>query len=60
MKSGIADGEAQSEGSPLRAGSEAVMGLGDKVGLRPAVSTAQRWAAFQDFVAQGGQLPPIG
>lgn len=33
-----------------------VMGLGDTVGRRDAVSTPERFAAFRDFVAAGGKL----
>lgn len=33
-----------------------VMGLGDKTGMRQAVSTPERFAAFRDFAATGGQL----
>lgn len=33
-----------------------VMELGDRVGLRPAVSSSARLAAFRDYVALGGEL----
>lgn len=41
---------------PIAAGSKTVMGLGDTYGQLQAVSSQERYKAFQDFVASGGKL----
>jgi para-nitrobenzyl esterase len=41
---------------PQNGAASAIMGLGDTVGPRQAVSSPERLAAFRDFVASGGKL----
>jgi para-nitrobenzyl esterase len=59
MKDGNPNGPTDPAWGVLQPGTDSVMGLGDHPGPRPAVSTPQRFAAFQEFVEQHGTLASI-
>ena len=56
MRNGDPNGAGLTRWAPSASGSLTVMGLGDQIGPRPAVSTPARLAVFRAYVAAGGQL----
>jgi para-nitrobenzyl esterase len=56
IRGGNPNGMGLTRWAPATPDQVEVMGLGDQVGMRPAVSTRERLAAFRMYVAGGGRL----
>jgi len=56
VRSGDPNDPALPKWPALIAGSGQIMGLGDRIGPRAAVSTAERFGALADYVKAGGRL----
>ena len=56
IRGGNPNGTGLTRWAPATPDQVEVMGLGDQVGMRPAVSTPERLATFRMYVAGGGRL----